>query len=91
MTKWEYQIIVAEKYGKGIFGHVMPKEVSWKVHYVNGETMQNWDDIPLYNYLNKQGELGWEVCTMVPHMIIRTGSLPVEHMYVTMKKEKNGV
>jgi len=88
MTKWEYQFIIAEKYGKAIFGHVMPKEVSWKVHYVNGETMQNWDDIPLYNYLNRLGEQGWELVTMNEHTIIRTGTLPVEHLYVAMKREK---
>jgi hypothetical protein len=88
MPKWEYQIVVAEKYGKGIFGHVLPKEVSWKVHYVNGETTQNWADVTMYNYLNKMGEQGWEVCAMSPHTVIRTGTLPVEHLYITLKKEK---
>ena len=62
MQKWEYQFIIAEKYGKGIFGHVLPKEASWKVHFVNGENLSNWTDITLYNYLNKIGEQGWENC-----------------------------
>ena len=88
MRKWEYQFIIAEKYGKGIFGHVLPKEASWKIHYVNGEHLPNWTDVTLYNYLNKIGEQGWEVVTMTTHTIIRTGSFPVEHMYITAKKEK---
>jgi hypothetical protein len=88
MTKWEHQIIIAEKYGKGIFGHVLPKEVSWKVHYVNGENVNNWTDVTLYNYINKIGEQGWEVADMTTHTIIRTGSLPVEHLYLTAKRPK---
>ena len=88
MTKWEYQFIIAEKYGKGIFGHVLPKEASWKVHYVNGETLQNWSDQTLYNYLNRIGEQGWEVITVNTHTIIRTGTLPVEHLYITAKRQK---
>lgn len=88
MEKWEHQFIIAEKYGKGIFGHVLPKEVSWKVHYVNGESLQNWTDITLYNYLTKMGEQGWEVTAMTAHTIIRSGTLPVEHLYVTAKKRK---
>jgi hypothetical protein len=88
MTKFEHQFIIAEKYGKGIFGHVLPKEVSWKVHYVNGEVLQNWTDSTLYNYLAKIGDLGWEVTAMTSHTIIRTGSLPVEHLYVTAQRPK---
>ena len=88
MTKWEYQFIIAEKYGKGIFGHVMPKEVSWKIHYVNGEKQSNWTDITLYNYLDRIGAQGWEVDAMTSHTIIRTGSLPVEHLYLTAKRPR---
>ncbi|MCX7727395.1 MAG: hypothetical protein N2053_11180 [Chitinispirillaceae bacterium] len=88
MPKWEYQIVIAEKYGKGILGFVMPKEVSWKVHYVNGEQIQNWTEVPLYTYLTKMGEAGWEVITMFSHTIIRTGTLPVEHLYITLKRQK---
>lgn len=88
MEKWEHQLIIAEKYGKGIFGHVLPKEVSWKVHYVNGESQQNWTDVSLYNYLNKIGEQGWEVVSTTSHTIIRTGTLPVEHLYIMAKKRK---
>lgn len=86
MNKWEHQLIIAEKYGKGIFGHVLPKEVSWKVHYVNGEKITNWTDMTLYNYLNRIGEQGWEVVGTTSHTIIRTGTLPVEHLYVTAKR-----
>jgi hypothetical protein len=86
MDKWEHQFIIGEKFGKGIFGHVLPKEVSWKVHYVNGEKLQNWTDMTLYNYLNKIGDLGWEVVTMTSHTIIRTGTLPVEHLYIVAKR-----
>lgn len=86
--KFEHQFIIAEKYGKGVFGHVLPKEVSWKVHYVNGETVSNWTDTTLYNYLAKLGEQGWEVTAMTSHTIIRTGTLPVEHLYLTAKKVK---
>jgi hypothetical protein len=88
MTKFEYLFIIAEKYGKGVFGHVLPKEVSWKVHYVNGESQQNWTDLSLYNYLNKQGEQGWEMVSMNSHTIIRSGTLPVEHLYLSLKREK---
>lgn len=88
MQKWEYQFIIAEKYGKGVFGHVLPKEASWKVHYVNGEHLPNWTDIMLYNYLNKIGDDGWEVITTTTHTIIRTGSFPVEQMYIMTKREK---
>ena len=88
MKKFEYQFIIAEKSGKGIFGHVLPKEASWKVHYVNGDHLQNWTDVTLYNYLNKIGEQGWEVVAMTNHTIIRTGTLPIEHIYLTAKREK---
>jgi len=88
MDKFEHQFIVAEKHGKGIFGHVLPKEVSWKVHYVNGEVIKNWTDLTLYNYLSKIGEQGWEVTAMTSHTIIRTGSLPVEHLYIMAKRPK---
>jgi hypothetical protein len=90
MDKWEHQFIIAEKYGKGIFGHVLPKEVSWKVHYVNGEVLQNWTDMTIYQYLSKIGEQGWEIAAMTSHTIIRSGTLPVEHLYVTAKKRKEG-
>jgi hypothetical protein len=88
MQKFEHQFIIAEKSGKGVFGHSIPKEVSWKVHYVNGEVQQNWMDLSLYNYLARIGDLGWEVSAMTSHTIIRTGTLPVEHLYITAKKEK---
>ena len=86
--KYEHQIIIAEKFGKGVFGYVLPKEVSWKVHYVNGEKLQNWTDITLYNYLSKIGEQGWAVTAMTSHTIIRSGSLPVEHLYITTQRVK---
>ena len=88
MVKWEQQFIIAEKYGKGVFGYVMPKEVSWKVHYVNGENLKNWTDVTLYNYLSKIAEQGWEITTMTSHTIIRTGTLPVEHLYIIAKRLK---
>lgn len=46
MTKWEYQFLIAEKYGKGIFGFVLPKEISWKIHYINGKQQQNGRMLP---------------------------------------------
>jgi len=84
--KWQYQLLVAEKSGKGIFGQVIPREISWKVHYVNGKPLQNWGDMTLYNYLDKIGEEGWEVVSMESHVNIRTGSLPVEHLYIMVKR-----
>ncbi|HMD69540.1 MAG TPA: hypothetical protein VKF42_11715, partial [Chitinivibrionales bacterium] len=86
MTKWEYQFLIAEKYGKGIFGFVLPKEISWKIHYVNGKQQQNWADVTLFNYLVKMGEQGWEVASMTSHMSVRSGTLPVEHLYIVLKK-----
>lgn len=86
MQKWEHKFIVAEKHGKGIFGFVLPKEISWKVHYVNGKQQQNWVDTTLYNYLEEKGKEGWEVATMNAHMSVRTGSLPVEHLYIVLKR-----
>jgi hypothetical protein len=88
MQKWEYQFLIAEKYGKGIFGFVLPREISWKVHYVNGKQQQNWNDLTLYNYLNKMGEQGWDVSNMTSHMSVRTGTLPVEHLYMVLKRLK---
>ncbi len=89
MAKWEYQFLVAEKHGKGIFGFAMPREISWKVHYVNGKQVTNWGDCTLFNYLNKAGEDGWEMVSHSSHMNMRTGSLPVEHMYLVLKREKD--
>jgi hypothetical protein len=86
MTKWEYQFLIAEKYGKGIFGFVLPKEISWKIHYINGKQQQNWGDVTLFNYLVKMGEQGWEVAAMTSHMSVRSGTLPVEHLYIVLKK-----
>lgn len=88
MEKWEYLFIIGEKYGKGVFGHVLPKEASWKIHYINGESQANWADVTLYNYLNKIGDQGWEVVSSVPQTIIRSGAFPVEHLYVTAKRPK---
>ncbi len=84
--KWEYQFLIAEKHGKGIFGFVLPKDISWKVHYVNGKVVKNWTDVTLFNYLNEQGQDGWELINMDPHMSIRSGTLPIEHLYIVMKK-----
>lgn len=89
MQAWEYQFVIAEKYGKGIFGGLMPKEISWKVHYVNGKTLPNWDDMILYSYLSKMGEEGWEVVDISTHITIRTGSLPIEHLYLILKRPKS--
>ena len=86
MIKWEHKFIIAEKYGKGIFGFVLPREISWKVHYVDGKQQQNWSGITLYNYLDKMGGEGWEVAAMSTHISIRSGSLPVEHLYVMLKR-----
>ncbi len=88
MIQWEYQFLIAEKYGKGIFGFVLPKEISWKVHYVNGKQQNNWSDITLYNYLNKAGKDGWEVINLAPHMTMRTGTLPIEHLYIILKRPR---
>ena len=87
MTKFEHQILIVEKYGKGIFGSVLPREASWKVHYVNGRQLPNWDDVLLYNYLDQKGAEGWELVSMSPHISIRTGSLPIEHLYVALKRK----
>ena len=89
MKQYEHKFIIAEKYGKGIFGFVLPREISWKVHYVNGKQQQNWADITLYNYLDKMGEGGWEVASMTTHMSVKSGTLPVEHLYMVLKREKN--
>ena len=86
MQQWDYQFIIAEKYGKGVFGFLLPKEISWKVHYINGKQQTNWTDITLFNYLNKAGKEGWEVISMNPHTNIRTGALPIEHLYFVLKR-----
>lgn len=84
--QWEYRFIITERHGKGIFGFVLPKEISWKVHYVNGKAQKNWADITLYNYLTEAGAEGWEVISVTSHMSIRSGTLPVEHLYIIMKR-----
>ena len=86
MQKWHYKLVIAEKHGKGIFGFVMPKEISWKVHYVNGKVLKNWTDIPLFNFIEDMGKEGWDIVQMNTEVTIRTGSLPIEHMYLLMKK-----
>jgi hypothetical protein len=86
MPKWEHKFIIAEKMGKGVFGFILPREISWKVHYVNGKQMKNWADVTLYNFLNEEGKDGWEVSTMATHMSVRTGTLPVEHLYIILKR-----
>jgi hypothetical protein len=86
MQKWEHKFIIAEKHGKGIFGFMLPREISWKIHYVNGRQQQNWTDVTLYNYLDEKGQDGWEVVSMTSHMSVRSGSLPIEYLYLIMKK-----
>lgn len=88
MAKIEHRFLVAEKHGKGVFGLLIPREVSWKVHYVDGKQVKNWEDQTLYNYLAKAGENGWRVVSMVPHVSIRTGTFPVEHLYIAMTRDK---
>ena len=88
MDKWEYKFVISEKHGKGIFGFVLPREISWKVHYVNGKQMKNWADVTLYNYLNEKGLEGWEVTDMTSHLSVRSGALPVEHLYIILKRPK---
>jgi len=87
MKKWEHKFIISERSGKGIFGFALPKEISWKVHYVDGKVQQNWQEITLYNFLDKMGKEGWEVVNMSTHMSIRSGSLPIEHIYIILKRE----
>lgn len=87
VPSWEYKLIISEKHGKGIFGFALPKEISWKVHYVNGKSQKNWTDITLYNYLNEKGKKGWEVISFNSHMTIRTGALPIEHLYIMLKRQ----
>ncbi len=88
MQTWEHKFLIAEKHGKGIFGFVLPKDISWKIHYVNGKVQKNWTDITLYNYLNDEGAKGWESVSVTSHMSIRSGTLPVEHLYIIMKRPK---
>jgi hypothetical protein len=88
MDKWEYKFVISEKHGKGIFGFVLPREISWKVHYVNGKQMKNWADVTLFNYLNEKGEEGWDVAEMTSHLSVRSGALPVEHLYIILKRPK---
>jgi hypothetical protein len=89
MDKWEYKFVIAEKHGKGIFGFVLPKEISWKVHYVNGKQVKNWSDVTLYNFLSDMGNDGWEVSEMTSHLSVRSGALPIEHLYIILKRRKN--
>ncbi len=88
MAKWEHRFLVAEKHGKGVFGFLLPREISWKVHYVDGRQVKNWEDMTLFNYLEKMGAEGWELVTMVPHVSVRTGAFPVEHLYLAMKRRE---
>jgi hypothetical protein len=88
MKKWEYKFLIAEMHGKGIFGFALPRDISWKVHYVNGKQQKNWTDTTLYNYLESAGAEGWEVGAMSGHMSVRTGTLPVEHLYIVLKREQ---
>jgi hypothetical protein len=88
MEKWEQRVLIAEQHGKGVFGLLIPREVSWKVHYVDGKAVKNWEDVTLYNYLDKSGEEGWEVATMMSHMSMRTGSFPIEHLYPVLKRPR---
>ncbi|MBD3420026.1 MAG: DUF4177 domain-containing protein [Chitinivibrionales bacterium] len=89
LQKWEYIYLIAEKHGKGIFGFVLPKDISWKVHYVNGKQVANWTDHTLFNFLNDLGEKGWEIISSNMHMSIRTGSLPIEHLHLILKRPKS--
>ena len=89
MTKWKNKFVIAEKAGKGVFGFVLPREISWKVHYVNGKQQKNWQEVTLYNYLDKMGDEGWEVSAMSTHMTVRSGTLPVEHLYIVLKRPEN--
>jgi hypothetical protein len=86
MTRWETKFVIAEKIGKGVFGFILPREISWKVHYVNGKQQQNWDDVTLFNYLNDEGKEGWEVASMSTHLSVRSGTLPIEHIYIILKR-----
>jgi hypothetical protein len=89
MQKWEHKFLVAEKHGKGVFGLLIAREISWKVHYVDGKQLKNWEDVTLYTYLDKMGADGWCVAAMVPHVSIRTGQFPVEHLYLVLKRPLN--
>ena len=60
----------------------------WKIHYINGKQQQNWADVTLFNYLGKMGEQGWEVASMTSHMSVRSGTLPIEHLYIILKKSQ---
>jgi hypothetical protein len=86
MEKFEYKFVIAEKHGKGIFGFMLPKEISWKIHYVNGKQQQNWADVTLYNFLEEKGQEGWDVAAMTSHLSVRSGTLPVEHLYIVLRR-----
>lgn len=86
MQKWAYRFVIAERQGKGVFGFTVPREISWKVHYVNGKQQRNWQEMSLFNYLEKAGHEGWELVTLSTHVSMRSGTFPVEHIYAILKK-----
>jgi hypothetical protein len=56
--KWEYLFLTLAREPGGLFR----KGGSWKVKYVNGEELANWNDGPaFYDYCNQLGEEGWEI------------------------------
>jgi hypothetical protein len=50
VQKWEY-LIVSSAYDKG----------DDRAKRVNGQELQDWKSINLYEYINQLGEVGWEL------------------------------
>ena len=46
---WEYLSLTVEKYG------------GWRPRYLEGEEIEGWKKLNIYDYLTKLGAKGWEL------------------------------
>lgn len=79
MQKWEYLFIVA--------GHA---NETWKAVIVNGKEIKDWKNgSPLYDFINKMGDEGWELVSMnYSPIFTQTAYVESDDYRLVMKRPK---
>ncbi len=80
MQKWEYIFIVAGRANE-----------TWKAVIVNGKEIKDWkNSAPLYDYINKMGDEGWELVSMnYSPIFTQTAYVESDDYRLVMKRPKS--
>jgi hypothetical protein len=79
MQKWEYAFIVAGRANE-----------TWKAVILNGKEIRDWKNgLPLYDFINKMGDEGWElVSASYSPIFTQTAFVESDDYRLVMKRQK---